>query len=428
MKNLSKLLFCFLAVISFSCNEEDTNTTPVVKSEQELQGAITTNTILKANTVYTLKGFVYVEDGTTLTIEPGTIIKGGPKAGKGTLIIKRGGKIMAEGTKEKPIVFTSSLPKGSRAPGDWGGIIITGKARHNQSSDPLIEGGPQANYGGTDNADNSGILKYVRIEFAGVALEPEKEINGLTMGSVGSGTQIDYVQVSYGGDDAFEWFGGTVNPKHLIAFKTTDDMFDSDYGFTGKVQYALGISDPALSDLAGASNGFESDNDNSGSTNQPLTTASFANVTLVGPISPASGQKFGQGAHLKKGTSLSMNNTVITGWDKAITIDGVSSEGYATNGSLNAKNIIVSGTVGKTGSSAFNANAWFTTAAFNNQTKTHAELGLGTTAPYMPVAGSILLTGGTNVPGFENTTFRGAFGSTNWAEGWTNFDPQNTDY
>jgi hypothetical protein len=236
------------------------------------------------------------------------------------------------------------------------------------------------------------------------------------------------VQVSYGGDDAFEWFGGTVNPKHLIAFNTTDDMFDTDFGFSGRVQYALGISDPNLSDLAGASNGFESDNDAAGSNNQPLTTAAFSNVTLIGPMNPGAGQKFGQGAHLKKGTSLSMYNTVITGWAKAITIDGTSSENYATSNSLNAKNTVVVGTVSKTGSSAFDANAWFTTAAFNNQTKTHAELGLGTTAPFMPTTGSMLLTGGATVTGFENTTFRGAFGTANWTEGWANFDPQNTDY
>jgi hypothetical protein len=430
MKNVSKFLFGFLAILAFSCddNSTDNQPQPVTKAEAELKGSITTNTTLKANTVYTLSGFVYVEDGATLTIEPGTIIKGGPKAGKGTLIIKRGAKIMAEGTKEKPIIFTSSQPKGSRAPGDWGGLIITGKARHNQASDPVIEGGPDARYGGANDDDNSGVLKYVRIEFAGVALEQDKEINGLTMGAVGAGTQIDYVQVSYGGDDAFEWFGGTVSPKHLIAYKTTDDMFDTDFGFTGKVQYALGVSDPNLSDLAGASNGFESDNDAAGSTNQPLTTAAFSNVTLIGPVNPAAGQKFGQGAHLRKGTSLSMYNTVITGWAKAITLDGTSSEGYATSGSLNAKNTVVVGTVGKTSSSAFDANAWFTTAAFNNQVKTHEELGLGTAAPFLPAAGSMLLTGGANVAGFENTTFRGAFGNTNWAEGWTNFDPQNTDY
>jgi len=431
MKKLGKLfLLSFLAAFTFACEEDKPDPITVEKEEATLTGSITSNTTLNANTVYTLNGFVYVEDGVTLTIEPGTIIKGGPKTGKGTLSIKRGGKIMAEGTKEKPIVFTSSQPKGSRAPGDWGGIIIAGKAPNNQATEPKIEGGPEVWYGGDMANDNSGVLKYVRIEFAGIALEPDREINGLTMGSVGSGTTIDFVQVSFGGDDAFEWFGGTVNPKHLIAYKTTDDMFDTDFGFSGKVQYVLGVSDPNLSDLAGASNGFESDNDQNGTTNTPLTTAAFSNATIIGPGTPGSGQKFGQGAHLKKGTSLSIYNSVFTGWDKAITFDGNVVEGYATNNNIKIQNTVVNGTVGKASSSttAFDPNAWFNTAAFNNMTKTQAELGLNTTAPFMPTTGSMLLSGGANVTGFENTSFRGAFGTTNWAEGWANFDPQNADY
>jgi len=424
-------MFSFLAVFTLACEDDpDPVTPPVTKGEEILTGSITGNRTLNANTVYTLDNFVYVEDGATLTIEPGTVIKGGPKVNKGSLVVRRGGKIMAEGTKEKPIVFTSSQPKGSRAPGDWGGVIISGKAPFNQAGDGRVEGGPIAPYGGTVANDNSGVLKYVRIEFAGVALEPEKEINGLTLNAVGSGTTIDYVQVSFGGDDAFEWFGGAVNARHLIAYKTTDDMFDTDYGFSGKVQYVLGVSDPNLSDLIGASNGFESDNDSDGSTKTPLTTTMFSNATLIGPVTPGTGQKFGQGAHLKKGTSMSIYNSVITGWDKAITLDASVVEGYAAAGNINVKNTVAVGTINKASASttAFNATTWFNTPAFNNMVKTQAELGLGTTAPFMPTANSMLLTGGANVTGFENTTFRGAFGTTNWTEGWANFDPQNADY
>jgi hypothetical protein len=263
MKKSGKLfLFSFLSVFTLGCKEDNPIVAPTEKDQAELSSEITTDRTLKANTVYTLKNFVYVREGATLTIEPGTVIKG-DKDTKGTLIIERGAKIMAQGTNDKPIVFTSAKPAGSRAPGDWGGIVILGKARHNQLSDPIIEGGPTSRYGGTTDADNSGIFRYVRIEFAGIPLEPDKEINGLTMGAVGSGTQIDHVQVSFCGDDAFEFFGGTVSPKYLISYHTTDDMFDTDYGFTGKVQYALGISNPNLWDTAnsGASNGFESDND-----------------------------------------------------------------------------------------------------------------------------------------------------------------------
>ena len=149
-------------------------------------GDITTNTTLTADKVYLLDGWVYVKSGATLTIDPGTVIRGS-KANKGALIIEKGAKIIAEGTASNPIVFTSNQDAGSRSYGDWGGLIILGNATVNKV-DPIIEGGPTSTYGGSDDADNSGILKYVRIEFPGIAFQPDKEINGLTMGGVGSGT------------------------------------------------------------------------------------------------------------------------------------------------------------------------------------------------------------------------------------------------
>ena len=238
---------------------------------------------LKAADNNLLRGFVYVTDGVTLTIEPGTVIKG-EKSSKGSLIVERGGKLIAEGTAEKPIVFTSDQPKASRTYGDWGGLILCGKSIvNNTAGEAQIEGGPRSYYGGKDPEDNSGIVKYVRIEFAGYPLEPNKEINGLTCGGVGRGTTIEYVQVSFCGDDSFEWFGGTVNAKHLIAYKGWDDEFDTDYGFQGKLQFLLGVRDPKHADTS-KSNGFESDNDADGSNNTPLTTPVFSNVTLIGPF------------------------------------------------------------------------------------------------------------------------------------------------
>ena len=172
--------------------------------------------------VYTLKGFVYVPDGVTLTIEPGVVIKG-DKATQGTLIIERGGKIMAQGTPERPIVFTSAQAPGSRKPGDWGGIILLGKAPNNLG-EQTIEGGVRSKHGGNDPADNSGVLSYVRVEFPGIEYSTDNEINGITFGSVGSGTKIDHLQVSYSGDDSYEWFGGTANAKYLVAYSGWDDI------------------------------------------------------------------------------------------------------------------------------------------------------------------------------------------------------------
>ena len=236
--------------------------------------------------VYTLKGFVYVPDGVTLTIEPGVVIKG-DKATQGTLIIERGGKIMAQGTPERPIVFTSAQAPGSRKPGDWGGIILLGKAPNNLG-EQTIEGGVRSKHGGNDPADNSGVLSYVRVEFPGIEYSTDNEINGITFGSVGSGTKIDHLQVSYSGDDSYEWFGGTANAKYLVAYSGWDDDFDTDNGFSGKVQFAMGVRNPRIGDKS-ASNGFESDNNGDGAATEPYTSCVFANVSLFGRRRRSSG-------------------------------------------------------------------------------------------------------------------------------------------
>lgn len=253
---------------------------------ETLSGEITADRTLNASTVYKLVGFVYVRDGVTLTIPAGTVIRG-DKVSKATLVVTRGGKINAQGTAEKPIVFTSNQAVGSRAPGDWGGIIILGRSTNNiPGGQGLIEGGlttPYGNHGGTIADDNSGILKYVRVEFPGIAYTTNNEINGITFGSVGSKTQVDYIQVAYSGDDAYEWFGGNVNAKHLLATHTVDDMFDFDNGFTGKLQYIVGQRNPQLADQAGQSNGIEADNSESVYESSPRTRPVISNMTLIGP-------------------------------------------------------------------------------------------------------------------------------------------------
>ena len=230
---------------------------------------------------YLLKGWVYIASGAELTIEPGTVIKG-DKQTKAALIVEPGGKLYAQGTAQKPIVFTSEEAKGNRKPGDWGGLIICGNARNNQGQ-MQIEGGPRTKHGGSNDSDNSGIISYVRVEFAGYPFERDKEINGITFGSVGSGTQVDHLQVSYCNDDSYEWFGGTVNAKYLVAYKGWDDEFDTDNGFSGKVQFGLSVRDSRIADTS-QSNGFESDNCADGAAVDPYTTATFSNITFIGPM------------------------------------------------------------------------------------------------------------------------------------------------
>jgi hypothetical protein len=439
------------------------------RSVVEVKGNITANTNWTADKIYVIKGFVYVESGATLTIEKGTLIKGGSKeddpSGKqqgGTLIINQGAKIMAIGTAEQPIVFTSSKEPGKRNYGDWGGIVLVGKAPHNQIGSRGPEGGISVPGGlGTENnaADNSGTLQYVRIEFGGVALsnQANSEINGLTLYAVGSGTTIDHVQVSYSGDDSFEWFGGTVNAKNLIAFRGFDDDWDTDWGFTGKIQYALSLRDPKISDQS-KSNGFESDNFDPGEpatgTNAglPLTAPVFANVSNfvfnTAPstdfVSPASGA-YQAAMHLRRNTSINIFNSLFVGYPQGLRLDGTATGTYAnaTSGALDLKGIVLSNmTDAILGAGAITkdqAIAYFNAAARKNETKDLASLLLNSAnfnlaAPaFLPQATSPLLTGaiweGKGADAFfTKETYRGAFGTTDWTKGWANWDPQNTVY
>jgi hypothetical protein len=308
---------------------------------------ITTNQTWGANEVIRLSGFVFVTEGATLTIEPGCIIRSGGTAEadrRASLIITRGARIVANGTAERPIVFTSLSNVGQRRVGDWGGVIILGRARNNrQGGESIIEGGlaPQnlATHGGNNDDDNSGIFRYVRIEYGGAQFSADNEINGLTMGSVGRATQLDHVQVSFVDDDAFEWFGGTVNAKYLISYRNVDDDFDCDFGYRGHVQYGLIVRDPALYDASSGSTseGFEIDNDGTGTEAEPRTAPVFSNITNVGPRrggSAAVNSNFVRGARLRRASAPSIFNSVFTDWPNGLHIDGTASIAQANAGNL----------------------------------------------------------------------------------------------
>ena len=314
-------------------------------------GPITTNTTWTTGTKYKLSGFVNVNAGATLTIQPGVIVFG-EQATKGSLIINRGARIDAQGTAASPIVFTSERAPGARAGGDWGGVIIAGRAALNLAGgEAILEGGTGTTYGGgatpNDN-DDSGTLRYVRIEWAGIAFTTNNEINGLTLGAVGRATTIDYVQVAFSGDDAYEPFGGTVNLRHIIATAPVDDMFDGDNGWRGYVQFALGVSNPDIADISG-SNGIENDNDANGTTSTPLTQPIFSNVTILGPrtqrptgtINP----NFRRGAHIRRNAQSNLFNSVVLGFTPGILIDGAPSNAGTGSGSLDIEGTLVTGNV-----------------------------------------------------------------------------------
>jgi hypothetical protein len=434
---------------------------------------------LSADTIYVLTGLYYVEPGASLTIEPGTIIKGHDATG-GTLIITRGGQIFAQGTPQKPIVFTSQYAPGARASGDWGGVIILGDAPTNKVN-PLIEGGlipgtcsgGGGTYGGSDPSDDSGVFSYVRIEFPGFRFATNNEVNGLTMGGVGGQTQIDHVQVSYSDDDSFEWFGGTVDCSYLVAFGGTDDEFDTDFGYRGDVQFGFGLRDPDQSDPTGESNGFESDNDGSAtSTATPYTRPIFSNITLVGPertnaeVPFPLTETYQYSAVLRRSTQTNIFNSVIMGYPWGLRIRDVNTITWAGADSLQIRNTSVQATLQPSGSTHIHdetlwsgIDTWFTTGGWGN-------IGLATRNPDdillndmsdlnnpdpRPATGSELIGSSdfTNprLATFAPTSYRGAFppvtgaaavapGSFQefaelnelWTYYWTSFDPQTMDY
>lgn len=442
---------------------------------ETLPNSITASRTLSAGTIYSLKGYVYVSNNAVLTIEPGTIIRGynqsqdpENQSHAGTLIIERGSRMEAKGTAQAPIIFTSSQAAGSRKYGDWGGIVLIGRAPSNQGTSRAFEGGIRGTFDSNLNTanDNSGTLQYVRIEFPGVALSstPNSEINGLTCYQVGSGTTIDHVQVSYSGDDAFEWFGGTVNAKYLVAHRTFDDDFDTDYGYTGKLQFGVALRDPNVADQSG-SEAFESDNFDPGvpvTAGLPYTAPIFANFSAFAfnpGVPSAANTAGGSGAyraamHVRRNTKISVYNSVFTGFPEGLRLEGTTAGTLANinDGSIELQGIVFGNSEVPNSTTVVRGIGDITTAAaqayFNLATRKNQIIGtditalllnaqnFNLTAPnFLPQSGSPLLvatnaaTGGKLSDSFFTAAhYRGAFNTENWTAGWTNFDPQNTNY
>ncbi len=440
-------------------DETGSSTGNTTSADLTISGRIGTNQTLETGKTYTLKGTVYVVDGARLTIQPGVTIKA-EKASRGTLVITRGSQIEANGTASQPVVFTSDQAAPQR--GDWGGVVLLGRAHTNASFNGVtgvgeIEGGVNnaeglGLYGGADDADNSGVLKYVRIEYAGYAFLPDKELNGLTLGAVGRGTTIDHVQVSWANDDSFEWFGGTVDARYLIAYKGLDDDFDTDNGFSGRVQFAIGFRDSTIADISG-SNGFESDNDAGGSSLTPQTSAVFSNVTLVGPratLSNAGNSNYKRGLHIRRNSALSLFNSIVMGWPTGLLLDastgtpadlnfaGTSPRSFISNSIFAGNNTPFSysaSTSAVTGWTTADVANYINRSGSGNTTLTYTtDAGLiapfryDNTVDFNPAVSSPATTGADFTIGklaggfFATTTFRGAaaVGDT-WWKGWTKF-------
>lgn len=454
MKN-SILFFALLAASLTACNKDAINTPmgdvnaglpskPKFSIPVDADGIITKD-FLSKDTIWMIPGVSFVKPGKTLTIEAGTYLVAGALKEykdeadndkvhhiKGVMVVPKGAKIMAVGTPSAPIVFTSDKAAGQRAPGDAGGLILMGEGPTNQPTTTVIEGLPKPlstdiTYGGTDAADNSGTLKYVRIEFAGYNLNENNEINGLTLGGVGSGTVLENIQVSWGKDDGFEFFGGTVNAKNLVALSNDDDDFDFDFGYTGTITNGLSLKDPSstFSTSKGAtdSNGLESDNNGAGEVKLPYTRPTLKNFTFLGYANATDANKnLKFGNRWRRKSSLNITNSIIAGYGTGAAFEDIGPNGNFSNNVVHAYTAAFAGTVPGTG---------------NQESIT------GTAAGYLNLVGGdniFYKTGGipafnimnlrpkANSPAYGDgsTTYKGAFHPTQtpWTNTWTQFNPK----
>ncbi len=411
------------STVSYTCTDATKDYTIVNVTDR---GLGTGNVTWTKNKTYVLNGRVFVNEGQTLTIEAGTIVKGAAGTGEkaAALIVARGGKIVANGTATEPIIFTSIVDDIARDKtgaltcaggnlatnfrGLWGGIIILGKAKLNSTEKELaIEGIPTTEkrglYGGTDDTDNSGTLKYVSIRYGGALIGADNEINGLTLGAVGNGTTIDYVEVIANKDDGVEFFGGTVNTKHLVITNCGDDSFDTDEGYNGKNQFWVTFQDEE-GDNGGEHDGGPADC----LLCQPYSNFQVYNATFVGNTKT-------RAIRVRENSAASYYNSIFVNYDKGFEINGAESLAQYNNGLLKFNNNVLFNIV-----KPWDANS----ASVSTQL-----LAAGNTTDVDPklsnksVPGANLGTLYTSSDSyFTNVNYKGAFdpsASTRWIDGWT---------
>jgi hypothetical protein len=377
---------------------------------------------------YVLRGAVFVNEGATLTIQAGTTVVG-ETATHGTLIVDRGGRIVADGTADAPIVFTSDQNIGERGRGDWGGLIINGRAPINIPGGVGLGEGDTGQYGGNDPNDDSGILRYVRVEYAGIEFSPDNELNGIAFQGVGRGTIVDYVQVKHNKDDGVEFFGGTVDVKHILLTSIGDDSMDWTFGWTGRGQYIV-----AQQSGDDADNGIEADNNGNNNDLLPRSNPTLYNLTFIGDPDTDEGNESDDGFEIREGTAATIRNFIVMGFkENGIDYSNTSTITQAQQGSLTLANGIVFGN-GLLAGANFDSNS----SPFLTQVPTIVVANPGLVDPFnldqpnFRPAGLATLAGGQLAPAippndgfFEVTTFIGALSpdpAQDWTQGWTNFD------
>ena len=390
----------------------------------DLTGTISGTRTLNADSIYVLRGIVTVDDGAELHIPAGTLLQGDAATQPTALIVRTGGKIFSEGTADAPVVFTSTSPPGERRAGDWGGVVINGKSLCNFPADECVGEGSSGTYGGTDVNDDSGVMVYTRIEFAGFEVSFGNELNALTLNGVGAGTEIHHVQTNVGLDDGIEFFGGTVDLKYALVTNASDDSFDYSTGWQGRGQFWIAQQNPDDAD-----NGFEVDGNEDDYNATPFTAPTIYNVTLVGNGPGGDGgEKSDIGLLLRRGTGGVIYNAVVIGFgDQALDVDNAET---LENG-LELRNTVFADNKATfaTDDDGIDEEDWFMNDDWSNRIEDDADLidPYNREAPdFRPASGSPLLTGAATPPDDDFFTITDFIGGADpdgekWWEGWTSF-------
>ena len=405
-------------------------TTPAPTGQLTVSGTIEADTTWTSDREVELDGAVFVASGATLTIEAGTQIFGS-SASNGMLVVARGGRLVAEGTAEAPIVMTSDQPEGQRARGDWGGLIINGAAPLNLPGGVAEGEGDTGEYGGDDEDDDSGVLRYVRVEFAGAEISPDNELNGIAFQGVGDRTEVDYVQVHFNKDDGVEFFGGTVNAKHVLCTGIADDSFDWTDGWRGKGQFWI-----AQQRGDDADQGIEADNNGENNDLEPVSDPTLFNLTLIGDPDSDQGDESDIGILLREGTRATIANSIVMGFkDYGLDVDNPATYANAENGRLRFTHSILHGNL----KGAFDDDEGEPSApSFSTRDFAASQTGLIEEDPMLgdpydhealdcnPAAGSPALTAARAVPPndgfFDPANYLGACDADDdWYRGWTTF-------
>jgi hypothetical protein len=402
-------------------------------------GPLLADTTFTADRKWVLKGGVFVGDDTdpnaaptTLTVEPGTTVFG-DTATLSFLLITRGSRIVAEGNREQPIVFTSAGDAGSRIRGHWGGLILNGQAPVSGcSGDPCTLQGEAGTgtYGGADANDDSGVLKFVRIEFPGKLIDDENELNGLALQGVGSGTTVDFVQVHKAADDCIEFFGGTVNAKHIVCTGTGDDGLDWTFGWTGKAQFVVAQQHEDAGDR-----GIEADNNEDNFALTPISSPTISNLTLIGASSNA-----GDGIKLRRGTEAAIHNAVVLGFERCFDLDDADTFARGEAGGIVVRDSVFDCAVGykvkaddpattedegdPAGAADLYASLLEDAETGNAVATAVLERPLDAVTPdFRARAGSPAADGAVKPDDafFDDVAFRGGVGANDWTADWTAF-------